>query len=117
MKLTTATLLTSVIITLLPLVTTVAQDKKDSPVTQITKEDQYHLRAINAELVTIQDQINRFAEQVHAQDKVKERAELMTRICGVAKIPTDSCNVDSDTGKVTENKKVTPVGSTTLPPK
>jgi hypothetical protein len=85
---------------------TLAQDKKEAPpVTQMTKEDQYHLRAVNAELVTIQTQMNQFAEQLHAQDKVKERNELVTRLCGGAKIPMESCSADPDTGKVTEIKK------------
>lgn len=100
----TITLLATVMITL-------AQDKKEPPVTQITKEDQYHLRAVNAELTTIQEQINHLAEQLHAQDKVKERNDLVTRVCGAAQIPVDSCSVDPDTGKVTEVKK-----STTTPP-
>lgn len=86
---------------------TLAQDKKE-PTAQISKEDQYHLRAITAELTTIQTQINQFADQLHAQDKVKERTEVVARICGAAKIPVDVCSIDIDTGKVTKIEKPAP---------
>ncbi len=93
-------LLTTVMITL--------TEDKVTPTTQINKEDQYHLRALNAELTAIQEQINRVAEQLHASEKVKERTELLSRLCGAANIPVASCNVDTETGVVTAIPKPAP---------
>lgn len=107
------TLLTMLLATVM---ITLAQDKKDpkldsQAVTQISKEDQYHLRAVTAELTTIQAQINQFADQLHAQDKVKERTDLLSKICGAAKLPVAECTVDTDTGRVSKLEKSVPAAS------
>jgi hypothetical protein len=74
----------------------------DAPKTaQASKEDLYHLRAVNAELNTIDMQLRQYADQLHVGDKVKEKNELLAKICGPAGIPIDKCNVDPD-GKVTK---------------
>ena len=82
---------------------------------QMSKEDQYHLRALNSELDLIQTQIQQFAQQVHAQDKVNEKNELMKKICTEAKIDVAKCDVDAATGKVSQ--KVEPKAEPKSEPK
>jgi len=68
---------------------------------KMSVEDQYHLRALNAEIDTIQLQINELAKQLKAPEKVQEKNALVTKVCAAAKIPVDKCVPDANTGTVT----------------
>ena len=70
-----------------------------------SKEDQYHGRALQAELTNIQVQINKLIEELHGQEKMKEMNDLRLSVCGIAKIAPENCIVDWETGKVSEKPK------------
>ena len=85
------------------------------PILVIAKEDQYHGRALQAELTNIQVQINKMVEELKGNEKMKEMNDLRLSVCTMAKIAPDSCVVDFDSGKVSEKpkpvEKVPPSGS------
>ena len=76
-----------------------------SPALVVSKEDQYHGRALQAELTNIQVQINKLVEELHGQEKMKEMSDLRLSVCGMAKIAPENCIVDWDAGKVSEKPK------------
>ena len=83
--------------------------KAESDSKKMGLEDQYHLRAVNAELNLIQEQINKLADQTGAKDKVKEREEIITRVCRTAGIKVEQCVVDPEKGTV-QQKQEAPTG-------
>ena len=89
---------------------------QDPPATKMSKEDQYHLRAVNSELDLIQSQINQVAVQLHAQEKVQEKSALVSKICAASKISAADCVPNTDTGEVTAKPKELPAPVGTPPP-
>lgn len=81
---------------------------KATPVSQLSKEDQYHLRALNAELDAIQVQINQLVDQLKGREKVTEKNDLVTRVCGAAKLQVAACDIDLTTGRITEKVSANP---------
>lgn len=72
-------------------------------VAKLSDTDRYHLRALSAELDVIQEKVNQYVQQLKASDKVKEKNDIMARICGEAKIEVERCIVDIETGDVKES--------------
>jgi hypothetical protein len=86
-------------------------------VTKMAEADQYHLRALNAELDVIQTQINELARQLKAGEKVNEKNLLLAKVCGAAKIPVEKCQPNTDTGEVTAKPDSPPQAPATPPKK
>lgn len=86
------------------------------PVAKMTLEDQYHGRALNAELSNIQQQINEFAKQMHAQEKVAEQSALTEKVCKAAKLEVKDCQPNFDTGEVTKKPEPPKPPKTEPPP-
>jgi hypothetical protein len=63
-------------------------------------EDQYHLRALNAELNAIQAKIQQLIEAEKGQQKVQEQWAVLAKVCGQYKIAVKDCIADAETGEV-----------------